>query len=181
MYGNLSTGSVSKWLIIFDTALRHPMCHNFFFSPQSCFSLTLVHVSATFGHPATSSQSTSRRNWTLQSWIKYVEMSRHQIRVSFLYTKQRHIGEQQMLIRGDCRLQFLQKYAWNPKPCCLFAFCFLKVEPNPLSDLQIFWSCSLSYSKDLALRYFALHNRENWKVDVRILSGRDAFCTMLTF
>lgn len=33
---------------------------------------------------------------------------------------------------------------WNSTPRCLSAFCFLKVEPNPLSDPQIFPSCSLS-------------------------------------
>lgn len=47
---------------------------------------------------------TSRRSWTVQSCIKYVEMSEHQIRESFMRMKQRHFGKQWMTLRGGCRL-----------------------------------------------------------------------------
>lgn len=139
---------------------------NFFFLTSKqlffvlCSYLSSVHVLAVFRHPSTSSWEplggvglfgAESDLWKCQG-----------IRSgNLLYVWNKNaLRRNRCLLEGGVGFSFSRKYVWNLKLCCLFAFCFLKVEPNPLSDLRISWSCSLPYSKDLALLHFSLHDRK---------------------
>lgn len=108
------------------------MCDNFFLTSKQLFFVLCSYLSSVcsrigcFWTSFHKFSRSSRRSWALQSWIRCVEMSGHQIRESFICMKQKHVGKEQMSIRGGCRLQFQQKVCLKLKT--MLSLCLLLPE-----------------------------------------------------
>lgn len=161
------------------------MCDTFFFShlkaaflcplfiPQLCSRIGCFQASF---HKFS---RTSRRSRALRSRIRSVEMSGHQVRESFICMKQKRVGEEQMSIRGGCRLQFQQKVCLKLKT--MLSLCLLLPEGGakpPIRSpnlLKLFFTVQ----QRLSTPAFFLARQKTGK-SRGIVSGQGAFCTVLS-